>query len=80
MTAEGTFIEPASDPELPGGWSDFYQNRVDPIIRYARRNPPLIVGIALLSTLLIFVGLGHLFYDHEQFRPLSVPTTMMSPV
>ncbi len=61
-------------PEIPGGWSDFYDNRIDPIIRYAKRNPPLIVGLSLLSVLMIFVGLGHLFYDHEQFRPLSAPT------
>ncbi len=77
MATEGTTAEPvvSSGPEIPrGGWADFYENRLDPIIRYARRNPPLIVGVALLSSLLIFVGVGHLFYDHEQFRPLSVDT------
>lgn len=77
MTAEGTALGPSStqDPEIPqGGWADFYENRLDPIIKYAKRNPPLIFGIGLLLSLLIFVGLGQLFYDHEQFRPLSVPT------
>ena len=82
MTVEGTMIEPVlvQGPEIPGGgWPDFYENRIDPIIRYAKRNPPLIIGIALLSSLLIFVGLGHLFYDHEQFRPLSVPDVRHPP-
>ena len=60
--------------ELSGGWSEFYEERIEPVVLYARRNPPLVVGIVLLLGLLIFVGLGHLFYDHEQFRPLSVPT------
>ncbi len=77
MTAEGTTARPvvAPEPDAPqGGWADFYENRVYPVLQYAKRNPPLIVGIALLSSLLIFVALGHLFYDHELYRPLSVPT------
>lgn len=64
----------SAQAEIPGGWADFYEHRVEPILRYAQRNPPLIVGLALFAILMAFVGVGHLFYDHEQFRPLSVPT------
>ncbi len=77
MASADTPIESATapQPEIPeSGWSEFYENRLQPIIQYAKRNPPLIVGIVLLASLLIFVGIGHLFYDHERFRPLSVPT------
>jgi peptide/nickel transport system permease protein len=68
-----TNTSPTEAP-VQGGWSVFYEQRIEPIVLYAKRNPPLIVGIALLAGLMIFVGLGHLFYDHETFRPLSVPT------
>src|ERR1700675_238790 len=37
------------------------------------RNPSLLVGIALLSTLVLFVGLGHLFVDTQKSRALSAP-------
>ena len=56
--------------------SEFYWNRVDPIIRYGRRNPPLVIGVFLLAGLLIFIGIGHAYYDHERFRPLSAPTRL----
>lgn len=82
MTAEGTTIHPTAmpEPKIPqGGWSDFYENRLQPIIQYSKRNPPLLIGIGLLASLMIFVGLGHLFYDHELFRPLSVPDTRHAP-
>jgi peptide/nickel transport system permease protein len=42
-------------------------------LRYARRNPSLSVGIALLSALGIFILVGHLLVDVEDARPLSVP-------
>src|SRR6266849_9687910 len=37
------------------------------------RNPSLLVGIALLSTLVLFVGLGHLLVDTQKSRALSAP-------
>ena len=51
--------------------SQFYWDRVDPIIRYARRNPPLIVGSGLIIALLHFVVIGHLVWNEELYRPLE---------
>src|SRR5215510_10256290 len=42
--------------------------------RYLRRNLTLVVGLALLSALAAFVGIGHLVVDTARARPLSVPT------
>ena len=41
-------------------WGGFYQERVEPIFLYSRRNPSLIVGLGMLSALLMFtvIGLG----------------------
>ena len=41
-------------------------------LRYIRRNPVLGVGLLILGGLLLFVALGYIFYDTENFRPLSV--------
>jgi peptide/nickel transport system permease protein len=41
--------------------------------RYLRRNPSLVVGLSLLLTLVLFVGLGHIFVDTSKSRALSVP-------
>ena len=54
--------------------NQFYWDRVDPIIRYARRNPPLIFGSGLIIALLLFVVIGHLVWNEELYRPLSAPT------
>ena len=40
--------------------------------RYFRRNKSLVVGIALLTILLLFIGIGHLVVDTERARALSV--------
>lgn len=59
-----------------GGWTQFNAERVQPIKRYAFRNPSLIWGAGLLLSLLLFVGIGHVVWDTEQFRPLSTPTRL----
>ena len=59
-----------------GGWGQLKKERLDPIKRYSLRNPSLIVGLALLLGMLFFVGIGHVIYDTEQFRPLSAPTRL----
>ncbi|NQW19290.1 MAG: ABC transporter permease [Chloroflexi bacterium] len=66
----------SSTPVKGGGWSQFYEERVRPIKRYAVRNPSLIWGMGLLLSLLLFVGVGHLVWDTEQFHPLSAPTRL----
>ncbi len=38
-----------------------------------RRNPSLMVGLALLSILVLFVGIGHLVADTSRARALSAP-------
>ena len=59
-----------------GGWNQFNQERVIPIKKYAVRNPSLIVGLGLLFGMLFLVGIGHLIWDTEMFRPLSTPTRL----
>ena len=59
-----------------GGWGQFNEERITPIRKYALRNPSLIVGLGMLFGMLFFVGIGHIFYDTEQFRPLSAPTRL----
>ncbi|HEY0421668.1 MAG TPA: ABC transporter permease, partial [Acetobacteraceae bacterium] len=41
-------------------------------LRYLRRNPSLLVGVALLSVLALFVVIGHFVVDVDQARALSV--------
>jgi len=41
-------------------------------LRYLGRNRQLILGLSLLGLLALFVILGHLFYDVNKYRPLSV--------
>ena len=59
-----------------GGWSQFNEERLTPMKKYALRNPSLIVGISMLFGMLLLVGIGHLVWDTEQFRPLSSPTRL----
>src|SRR5437879_10539065 len=40
---------------------------------YLRRNPSLVVGIALLVALALFMIIGHLVVDTSKSRPLSAP-------
>src|ERR1700737_943198 len=43
-------------------------------LRYLLRNRQLMLGLILLGALLLFVVLGHIFYDVSKNKPLSVPT------
>jgi len=64
------------NPSSNGGWNQFNEERITPIKKYALRNPSLIVGLALLFGMLFLVGIGHLIWDTEMFRPLSTPTRL----
>ena len=65
-----------TDKGVIRGWNQFNQERVVPIKKYAGRNPSLIVGLVLLFGMLFLVGIGHLIWDTEMFRPLSAPTRL----
>ena len=65
-----------TDKGVIRGWNQFNQERVIPIKKYAGRNPSLIVGSVLLFGMLFLVGIGHLIWDTEMFRPLSAPTRL----
>src|SRR5262245_41818272 len=41
--------------------------------RYLARNVALVVGVVLLGSLALFVGLGYLVVDTSRARPLSAP-------
>ena len=41
--------------------------------RYMRRNVSLVAGLILLLTLVLFVGIGHVFVDTSKSRALSAP-------
>jgi peptide/nickel transport system permease protein len=43
-------------------------------LRYLARNRQLILGLALLGALALFVIVGHLVYNVNLYKPLSVPT------
>jgi peptide/nickel transport system permease protein len=43
-------------------------------LRYLARNRQLILGLALLGALALFVIVGHLVYNVDLYKPLSVPT------
>ena len=43
-------------------WGVFYQERIEPIFLYSRRNPSLIFGLGMLSSLLFFTVIGILIY------------------
>ena len=66
----------AINPAESGGWSQFNEERLTPMKKYALRNPSLIVGLSMLFGMLFLVGVGHLVWDTEQFRPLSAPTRL----
>jgi len=76
MTQTATTPDVSESGELSGGWGQFNVERLRPIKRYALRNPSLIVGLGLMFSLLLFVGIGHLVWDTEQFRVLSTPTRL----
>ena len=69
-------LELVGDDFSREAWNQFNEERVVPIKKYAVRNPSLIVGLALLFGMLFLVGIGHLIWDTEMFRPLSTPTRL----
>ena len=68
-----------NSPSSSGGWNQFNEERLTPIKKYARRNPSLIVGSVMLFGMLFLVGIGHIIWDTEMFRPLSTPTRLPPP-
>jgi peptide/nickel transport system permease protein len=42
-------------------------------LRYLGRNHQLVIGLVLLGALALFIILGHLLYDINKYKPLSVP-------
>ena len=72
-----SFASPKSmNPSSNGGWNQFNEERITPIKKYALRNPSLIVGLVMLFGMLFLVGIGHIIWDTEMFRPLSTPTRL----
>jgi peptide/nickel transport system permease protein len=47
--------------------------RLVAVRRYMRRNMSLVVGLGLLVTLVLFVGIGHILVDTNKSRALSAP-------
>jgi peptide/nickel transport system permease protein len=47
--------------------------RLVAVWRYMRRNVSLVVGMSILLTLALFVGIGHIVVDTSRARALSVP-------
>ncbi len=76
MTQTAATSEASSSDQAGGGWGQFYEERLNPMRRYALRNPSLIVGLGLMFSLVLFVGIGNLVWDTEQFRVLSAPTRL----
>jgi len=72
-----SFASPDSmNPSSNSGWNQFNEERITPIKKYALRNPSLIVGLVMLFGMLFLVGIGHIIWDTEMFRPLSTPTRL----
>jgi len=76
MAQTATTPDVTDSDQVSGGWRQFNDDRLQPIKRYSMRNPSLIVGLGLMFSLLLFVGIGHLVWDTEQFRVLSTPTRL----
>ena len=47
-------------------WGIFFQERIEPIFLYGRRNPSLIVGLGMLGALLFFTVIGILVYGQTE--------------
>lgn len=71
MTAPMTdrIVQLADEPDWGSLGGKFVTAR-----RYLRRNPSLVVGIALLAALAVFSLLGRVFIDVRLASPLSAPT------
>ncbi len=50
-----------------------FQHQAVSGLRYIGRNRQLMLGLSMLGALALFVILGHLFYDVNKYKPLSVP-------
>ena len=74
--AESIASPNSMNPSSNGGWNQFNEERITPIKKYALRNPSLIVGLVMLFGMLFLVGIGHIIWDTEMFRPLSTPTRL----
>jgi len=74
--AESVASPDSMNPSSNGGWNQFNEERITPIKKYALRNPSLIVGLVMLFGMLFLVGIGHIIWDTEMFRPLSTPTRL----
>lgn len=74
-----TIAQQVASP-APPGLIQQYRTKAIPVYRYMRRNPSLVWGIGVLTALLLFVGLGTLFYPHERFRPLSADVRLAPSV
>lgn len=61
--------KPIPAPPLPvaGGWAD----RIGGIGRFLRRNPALVMGLALVLALLLFVVVGSYLTDIDDAQPLA---------
>jgi peptide/nickel transport system permease protein len=75
MTESVTSPTPA-EPTTGNSLRQFNEERLQPIKRYAYRNPSLLIGLGLMFALMLFVGVGYVVWDTEQFRPLSAPTRL----
>ncbi len=49
------------------------QDRASEVVRYMRRNPMMVAGLSLLTSLVLFWAIGSIFVDVSRTRPLSVP-------
>jgi peptide/nickel transport system permease protein len=49
------------------------RRRAWPVLRYLRRNPSFVLGVALIGLLLAFALIGRCFVDWNQAFPLSAP-------
>lgn len=74
MTHTVSTPDATGQDQVATGWGQFYEERLVPIKRYALRNPSLIAGLGLLLSLMLFVGIGQLFWDTDLYKVLSVPT------
>jgi peptide/nickel transport system permease protein len=62
----------ASAPPADYASAGHQTDRVGAFIRYLRRNPSLIVGLALIGGLVLFSLIGSFTWDTDRIRPLSV--------
>ena len=65
----GLVAPAAAEKDVTGGW-------IGGVWRYLRRNPSLVIGIALLLSLILFSAIGAFAYDTRRARPLSVVPEM----